>query len=60
MSSDGTLVMPFGKHAGKTIEELPSSYLRWVCENVEDNDEITESAADELKWRTDNNAHFED
>jgi hypothetical protein len=24
--------MPFGKHAGKPLSELPSGYLRWLAE----------------------------
>ncbi|MGH8373261.1 MAG: putative quorum-sensing-regulated virulence factor [Gammaproteobacteria bacterium] len=34
--SDSNTVMPFGKHKGKTIEDLPSSYLHWLAENCED------------------------
>jgi len=29
-------VMPFGKHEGKKISDIPHSYLEWVCED--DND----------------------
>lgn len=27
------LVMPFGKHKGKPITQLPTSYLKWAAEN---------------------------
>lgn len=25
--------MPFGKHAGKPLNEVPKDYIRWLCEN---------------------------
>lgn len=54
------VLVSFGKHAGKTIEEIPTSYLRWMCENVENKEEIVEAAAEELRWRKDNNVDFEE
>jgi uncharacterized protein (DUF3820 family) len=27
--------MPFGKHKGEDLEDIPTSYLQWVAENVE-------------------------
>jgi hypothetical protein len=42
--------MPFGKHAGETIEELPSTYLRWMFENLDDA-ELVEAAETEYDWR---------
>ncbi|MGH8373262.1 MAG: putative quorum-sensing-regulated virulence factor [Gammaproteobacteria bacterium] len=54
--SDSETVMPFGKHKGKTIEDLPSSYLHWLAENCEDED-ICAAADEEYRWRSDNNAH---
>jgi exodeoxyribonuclease X len=27
--------MPFGKHRGKPIKELPNDYLTWILENLE-------------------------
>lgn len=29
------LVMPFGKHKGEKIEDLPTDYIEWCLENVE-------------------------
>jgi uncharacterized protein (DUF3820 family) len=29
--------MPFGKHAGVPVNELPDKYLGWVYENILDN-----------------------
>lgn len=28
--------MPWGKFKGKEIEALPSSYLRWLAENIDE------------------------
>jgi DNA polymerase-3 subunit epsilon len=25
--------MPFGKHAGKPLSEIPKDYVRWLAEN---------------------------
>lgn len=30
--------MPFGKHSGKLVDEIPTSYLRWVLANIADLD----------------------
>lgn len=27
--------MPFGKHRGKQLSEIPDSYLMWILDNVE-------------------------
>lgn len=52
------MVLPFGKHKGKSIEDLPTSYLTWLAENVSTKDElgaaVVESAEQELKFREDN------
>jgi hypothetical protein len=29
------VLMPFGKHRGRELEELPDSYLIWLAENIE-------------------------
>jgi exodeoxyribonuclease X len=29
------LTMPFGKHKGEKIEDLPTDYIEWCLENVE-------------------------
>lgn len=50
--------MPFGKHKGEDIEDLPSSYLKWLAENCDD-EEICEAADEEWQWRQDHNAHIE-
>jgi len=58
------MIMPYGKFKGKPIEELPSSYLRWMAENINDEYKKEESiclAADkEYQYREKNGMHFED
>jgi hypothetical protein len=29
------VVMPFGRHLGNEVRELPSSYLSWIIESME-------------------------
>ncbi len=48
--------MPWGKHKGEDLEDIPSGYLRWLAENCED-DYIASAADEEFRWRTDNQAH---
>lgn len=30
-----SFVMPFGKHAGKPLKDIPSSYIDWILANAE-------------------------
>lgn len=59
--SDGTTVMPFGKYRGKTIEEIPSSYLRWISNDCKTaSDDLIEEADNELSFRDNHRTHFEE
>lgn len=49
--------MPFGKFKGTDIEDLPSDYLKWMAENVDDED-ICCAADEEYRFRTDMNEHW--
>lgn len=49
--------MPFGKHRGKDIEDIPSSYLRWLSLNCDD-EEIAENADEEYQHRERYNCHI--
>ena len=55
--------MPWGKFKGTEIDKLPSSYLLWVAENVnEDSDlnkKIVKEADEEWQHRERYNNHFE-
>ena len=51
------MIMPFGKYKGDEIDSIPSDYLKWAAENIDD-EEICCAADDEYQWRTDNNEHF--
>ena len=42
--------MPFGKHKGENMEDLPDSYLLWLAENIESGPVLRE-AEDQLKLR---------
>jgi hypothetical protein len=57
--SDGSLRMPFGKHKGRRIEEIPSSYLRWMKAEM-DKEYLIDAADKELAYRDANDMHFED
>lgn len=44
-------VMQFGKHKGKTFEEAPADYLRWIVEKSEMDEDVKFSARYWLKRR---------
>jgi|SaaInlStandDraft_6_1057023.scaffolds.fasta_scaffold871853_1 hypothetical protein len=56
--------MPFGKYKGLPIEELPSSYLRWLTNNIDDEERgensIQLNADEEYEFRSKYNTHFDD
>lgn len=52
------MIMPWGKHKGTDIEELPSSYLKWLAGNCDD-DDICEAADKEWQYREDHREHRE-
>jgi hypothetical protein len=58
MSSEySDTVLHFGKYSGKTVEEIPSGYLKWLINNCTD-DDITDAADKEYEWRTYWRKHF--
>lgn len=49
--------MPWGKHRGKDIEDVPSDYLLWLAENC-DTEKIAVAADKEWDFREKTNTHF--
>jgi hypothetical protein len=45
------LVMPFGKHKGSLIKNLPSDYLDWILEHVGLKGSLLKALADEYERR---------
>jgi len=58
------IIIPFGKYQGKLIFKLPSSYLKWIAENVDEDDDekkkIVEEADKEWQLREIYGWHFEE
>lgn len=50
-------IMPYGVHKGKTMNDIPSDYLKWVAENFDDED-ICCAADEEYQSREHYNAHW--
>ncbi len=48
--------MPWGKHAGEEIEDLPDNYLKWLAENLDESKhrQICIAADKEYRFRKDN------
>lgn len=49
--------MPWGKHRGKDIEDVPSDYLKWLAENC-DNEPLAVAADEEWDFRERTNTHI--
>jgi hypothetical protein len=41
----------FGRFAGQDLEDLPTSYLEWICENIEGRAELVKEAETQLTLR---------
>ena len=44
-------VMPFGKHKGKDLSDIPLFYVRWLILNVFDDDVLVEECEKEIERR---------
>jgi len=57
------MIMPFGKFKGHDLESLPSSYLKWLAENINEdipkNKAICMAADKEYLFREKNSCHIE-
>jgi len=51
------LIMPYGKYRGKAMHEIPSGYLKWLAENVDD-EIIANEADEEYQHRERYNVHW--
>ncbi len=56
-NSDGEPIIPFGKHNGKSIKDLPTKYLDWIigqdwfCEKFKDlKDEVIKELKSRPEW----------
>jgi len=56
------MIMPYGKFKSKDMGEIPSAYLKWLAENMDESKETEREicyAADiEYNWRPRNDSHF--
>ena len=52
--------IPFGKYKGRTLDEIPSDYLRWVLNDIDENQYpgLFEEIEEELAIRDRSYAHF--
>lgn len=52
---DGTYRIPFGKHKGEKLEDLPDDYLEWLVDNLEpekyNNAKVIEECQNQLSMR---------
>lgn len=58
MTADYDMILTFGKHAGKSISDIPSDYLRWLFTESTTNDEVQEAAEAEYQFREQHRTHF--
>ena len=58
MANDfSNVIMTYGAYAHKSMEEIPSNYLKWVSENWDDED-IRDAAEKEYEFRSLWKTHF--
>ena len=53
------MILRFGRYRGWDLEDIPSSYLRWLAENCK-NDFVATEADKEWKWRERFDKHISD
>ena len=47
----------FGKYKGERLDKIPSGYLKWIAENLEDED-LAEKASIVYNWRGSYGGHW--
>lgn len=54
--------IPFGKHKGEDLADIPSDYLEWLLENYEPKtereDHLLDAVLREFNYRDENDGHF--
>jgi len=55
MSND--IIMPYGAFKGRMMHEIPSGYLKWIAENIDD-EAICCAADDEFQHRDHYGTHW--
>ena len=57
------MIMPYGKYKGQDMENLPSSYLLWLAENIDErnprNSVVCLAADKEYQLREKTHSHIE-
>ena len=43
--------MPWGKHKGEDVGDLPTGYLQWLAENITGSDALVREAEEQLALR---------
>lgn len=51
--------MPYGAFKGKEMHQIPSGYLHYLAENIE-NEDICAAADEEWQWREKYGEHWEE
>jgi hypothetical protein len=56
--SSGETIMPWGKHSGKCIADIPSDYLKWIYDISDADDDLKEASEQEYFFRERFRTHF--
>ena len=51
MTGGEPMRMPWGKHKGEKVEDLPTDYLEWCLSNIEGNDALLREMQNQLDMR---------
>jgi len=54
------IIMPYGAYKEKYIHDIPSGYLQWMAENLDDRPDLQEAADEEYQYRERYNCHIWD
>lgn len=45
------MILDFGMHDGEDIEDVPSGYLEWIVDKLDNRPDVVEEAEAELEYR---------